>query len=57
MSLAPGQDGGRNFVDFRGGKYEKNMGRGLFKGLEQGIEGSHRKHVDFINDIDFVPGC
>ena len=27
----------------------------LFQGFEEGIEGLGRQHVDFVDDVDFVP--
>jgi hypothetical protein len=30
------------------------MGGRLFKGLQQGIEGGSREHVDFVDDVDFI---
>jgi hypothetical protein len=42
-------------VGFGGGEEEKDMGRRLFQGLEKGIEGFRREHMDFINDVDFEP--
>ena len=39
---------------FRGGENENDMGRRLLQGFQQGVEGLVRKHVHFIDDIDFV---
>ena len=40
-----------------GGEYEDGVGGGLFEGLEKGVEGGWREHVDFFNDEDFVAAC
>lgn len=40
-----------------GGEYEDGVGRGLFEGLEKGVEGGWREHVDFVDDEDFVAAC
>ncbi len=35
-------------------KYEYHMGRGLFEGLEQGVERTLRKHVGLVDYVDLV---
>ena len=39
-----------------GGQDEYDVGRRLLQGLEQCIEGRIGEHVDFVDDIDLVPG-
>ena len=36
------------------GKNENNMGRRLFDGFQQSVEGACRKHVDLVDDIDLI---
>jgi hypothetical protein len=50
--LATGKDGIRNLVRFCCGQNENGMGRRFLEGLEKGVEGRCRQHVDFIDDND-----
>ena len=50
VSLAAGQNRDRQLVGLRRGKNEDDIGRGLFQGLEQGVEGCVGEHVDFVDD-------
>ncbi len=52
-ALAAGKDGGREFLNFRRGKDEFDVGGGLFEGFEKGVEGFGGEHVHFVDDIDF----
>jgi hypothetical protein len=51
--LAAGEDGGGQFLDFRGGEDELYVRRGFFECFQEGVEGFGRKHVDFVDDVDF----
>ena len=55
-TLAAGQDGHRHLADLGGGEDELGVGRRLFQGLEQGVEGRGRQHMHFVDDIDLVAG-
>ena len=48
-------DRGRDLVGFGGGKDKYRMGRRLLKGLQEGIKGAGREHVDLIHDVDLIP--
>ena len=52
--LGAGEDGDGDFVDVGGGEEENDVGGGFFEGLEEGVEGGFREHVDFVDDVDFV---
>ena len=52
--LAPGEDGGGNFVDFGCRKYEQHVGGRLFQRLEERVECLLGEHVDFVDDIHLV---
>ena len=52
--LAARDDRGGHLVEFGRGKNENRARRRLFQGLEEGVEGVHGKHVDFVNDDDFI---
>ena len=54
--LAPGQDRVRYLVYLRGGEDEDDVGRRLFEGLQEGVEGLLGEHVHFVDDVDLVPG-
>ena len=59
-ALAAGQDGSREFVDFRRGQDELDVFRRLFEGLQKSVESAGGKHVDFVDDVDTVfaaDGC
>jgi hypothetical protein len=51
--LAAGENRGRKFLDFSCGEDELYVGRGFFEGFQEGVEGFGRKHVDFVDDVDF----
>ena len=40
-------------VRFGGGKHEQDMGGGFFQRLQQGVEGGHTQHVNFVDDVNF----
>ena len=54
MALAARKHGGRYFMHLGGGQDENGMGRRLLERFKQGVEGCRGKHVDFVNDVDFV---
>ena len=54
--LAPGQHRDRHHADFRRCEHEFHMLGRLLQGLEQRVERVVRKHVDFVDDVDLVPG-
>ena len=37
-----------------GGHHKDDMGRRFFQGLQEGIEGRLREHMDFIDDVNLV---
>ena len=39
---------------FGSGEFKEDMGRRLFQGFQQGVEGRLGQHVYFINDVNFV---
>ena len=53
-ALAAAEDGHRDLVDLGGGEDEVHIGRRLFEGLQQCVEGLGGEHVDFVDDVDFV---
>ena len=55
-TLTAGKDGYRNLADFGGGKDEFDMGRRLFQSLQQCVESAFGKHVNFVDDVDFITG-
>ena len=54
--LAARDDGRRDLVELRRGEDEDRVRRRFLEGLEQGIEGVGREHVDFVDDEDLGPG-
>ncbi len=50
--LATRDDGRQDFLALGCGEDELHVGRGLFEGLEQRVEGSRGKHVDLVDDVD-----
>ena len=54
--LAPGQNGGQQLVDFRGGQDEYHMGRRFFQSLQQSVEGGNGEHVHLVDDVHPVLG-
>ncbi|EHM52062.1 hypothetical protein HMPREF9080_02554 [Cardiobacterium valvarum F0432] len=48
------EDGCGQFLRVGGSKDEFDVFRRLFECLQQGIEAAGRKHVYFVNEIDFV---
>ena len=53
-ALAAAEDRHRHLADFGGGEDELHIGRRLFEGFQQPVEGGGREHVHFVDDIDFV---
>ena len=51
-ALAPGEHGGRDLVQLRGGQDEHQVLRRLLDGFQQGVEGLGGQHVDLVDDID-----
>ena len=49
--LAPGQNGCRNFVQFRSSQNKEQMLRRLLNDLQQSIEGRDGEHVHLVNNI------
>ena len=54
VSLTARQDGRKNLMLFSSRKDEYSMCRRFLEGLEEGIEGSLRKHVDLVDDVHAV---
>ena len=54
--LAAGNDGGEDFVGLGGGEDEFHVSRGLFQGLQKGIESRVGEHVNFIDVVNFERG-
>ena len=54
MTLAAREHRGGDFVNFSGGQDEDGMWRRFFERFEKRVEGRSGKHVDFVDDIDFV---
>jgi len=54
MPLASRQDGYRYFMGFGSGKEKHNVGRGLFQCFQESVKGRNAKHMDFIDDVNFV---
>ena len=54
VALAAGMDRGRDFLRFGRGEDKDHVRRRFFEGLQQGIEGLVREHVDFVDHIDLV---
>src|SRR5690606_11263264 len=52
--LATAEDGGKDLMFFGGSQNKNGKGRGFFKCLQKGIEGSRAQHVYLIYDIHFV---
>ena len=50
-------DGGRNLVDFGSGKDKHDIWGRLFDRLQQGVEGAVAEHVDFVDDVYFIPAA
>ncbi len=53
-TLGPRQHRDRHLVHFGGREQEFHMFRRFLKSLEQGIERAFGKHVNFVDDVDFV---
>ena len=53
-ALTPTQDCRWDFMNLCCRKDEDQMGRGLFKSLEQRIERRRRQHVHFVDDVHLV---
>ena len=53
-ALHAAQNSLRHLVDFGRRKDENHMGGRFFKRLEERVEGSGRKHVDFVDDENLV---
>src|SRR5690606_37341506 len=54
-TLAARGNGRRNLVRLGGGKDKDDVGRRLLQDLQEGVEGLVGQHVDFVDDVDFVP--
>ena len=54
VNLTAREDGGENLVLLSRRQDEDGVGRWLFEGLEEGIEGRCREHMHLVNDIDLV---
>lgn len=54
IGLSTRGDGDGNFVGLGGGHDKDCMGGRLFECFEKGVEGGFRKHVDFVDNVDFV---
>ncbi|OSM07631.1 putative Dual specificity phosphatase, catalytic domain protein [Magnetofaba australis IT-1] len=52
IALAAADDGGQNLAHFGGGEDEFDVGRRLFQGFEQGVEGALGEHVGFVQGVD-----
>ena len=52
--LGAAADGGQDLLGVGGGQHEDDVGRGLFKGLEEGVGGCRRQHVDLVDDVDLL---
>ena len=50
-ALAPGEDGGRDLVQLRGGQNEHQMLRRLLQDLQQSVEGRGGEHMHLVDDI------
>ena len=55
-TLTTRQNSHRNLVRFGCSKNEFYMFGGFFESLQQGVKGVDRKHMDFIDDKNFVAG-
>ena len=49
--LAPGKNGGGNFMKLCGCQNKDQMGRRLFDDLQKCVEGGHGQHMHFVDDI------
>jgi len=54
VDLATGKDGGNDFVFFRRSQDKDGVVWGLFQGLQKGVEGCRREHMNFIDDVHLV---
>ena len=52
--LTTRQNGWDDFVLLRGGEDELGIRGRLFQGLQEGVEGCRREHVDLVDDVDLV---
>ena len=53
-ALAAREDGRRDLVDLGRGQHEDDVGRRLFEGLQEGVEGLLGEHVDLVDDVHLV---
>ena len=53
-NLATRQNRGQNFVLFGGCQNKNGIRRGFFQGFQEGVESRLRKHVNFVDDINFI---
>ena len=52
--LATGKNGRDDFVLLRGGQDELGVRGRLFQGLQESVESRCRKHVNLVDDVDFI---
>ena len=55
--LTAGNDRGQNLMHFRGGKDELHMLRRFLHGFQQHVPRRFAEHVNFVDDVDFVPAA
>ncbi len=55
-ALAAAQYRDRDLADFGGGEDELDVLGGLFERFQERVEGVHRQHMDFVDDVDLVAG-
>ena len=53
-TLAPGDNGRQHHMDFCGGENEFDVRRRFFNRFQQGVPCLFGKHVNFVDDIDFI---
>ena len=54
VPLAAAGDGGEDFMGLGGGKEKLHSAGRLFEGFQEGVEGFLGKHVDFVDDVNFI---
>ncbi len=53
--LCPAADGGQDLLGLGRRQHEDDMTGRLLQGLEQGVGGGRREHVDLVDDVDLPP--